>query len=375
MITSDRKLMSGFLFLLTVIGSAGALAHHGVNGQFDVSKNVELSGQVTGVRLVNPHAYVYVDVINGEGVVEAWSCEMSGASLLRRNGWSEEMFATGSAIKITGNPSRNGEFSCAVGSIVFPDGQVVGTEDILNTPIEQPVEVETEFVDGIPNLSGNWIALFQQQNRGGAERAAPDSDGRPPRGVGERPPQEDGERPPQQGGGRGPQVAQSEAGIAAGLDFNPQENPRLNCQTTNIFLDWIFNEQVNQIVQSENSIIMNYGFMEMISRTIHLDMESHPDDLVPSIVGHSIGKWEGDTLVVDTIGFAEGYLSATGRAVKHSEEMHVVERFSLSEDGNRLDRTYIVNDPLYLTAPYEGSDFVVRTSFPFQEYDCVDLTQ
>ncbi len=49
---------------------------------------------------------------------------------------------------------------------------------------------------------------------------------------------------------------------------------------------------------------MTYGFMNIV-RTIHLDMDSHPENITPSLAGHSIGKWEGDTLVVDTIGFEE----------------------------------------------------------------------
>lgn len=371
-------------FVLFVIAvtccSVNTLAHHGVNGQFDVSQEIVLSGVVTDIRFVNPHAYVYLDVTNSQGEVENWSCEMSGASLLRRNGWTAEKFVAGTAIRISGYPARSADFSCGVDEIVLDDSQTVGTDDLLSAPIAEASEFELTLADGTPNFNGNWIA--QRQASGQAQRPARAEGERPVRGEGERPQRVDGERPAQAGdrprqagGGRGPQFVQTEAGIAASAGFDRMDNPRFHCQTTNIFIDWTFNEQVNNIVQTDNAVILNYGFMEMMTRTIHLDLEEHPAALTPSRTGHSIGYWQGDTLVVDTVGFAEGYLSATFNGVKHSEAMHVIERFWLSDDGKTLTREYVVNDPLYLAQPYQGSDSVVRTSFPFEEYGCEDLTQ
>lgn len=362
---TNRTLAYVILLLTAAGGCANAFAHHGVNPHFDVSKDITISGVVTDIRLVNPHSYIYLDVTNGEDVVEAWGCEMGGASLLRRNGWTEEGFAPGAAVTITGHPSRTDEFVCVMNTVDLADGRVVRTEDLIRETISRPDEVVASLPDGTPNLGGNWISqveIREAPGRGG-DRPAP--------ADGARPNQAGNERPAQRGGGQ--QISQTEAGIAASAGFDRLDNPRFHCQTTNIFVDWTFNQQVNTILQTADSITLNYGFMEMLTRTIHLNMDSHPNNLGLSQTGHSIGTWEGDTLVVDTIGFAEGYLNGNG--AKHSEAMHVVERFSLSEDGNRLDRTYLVSDPLYLAAPYEGSDFVVRTDFPFQEYDCEDLTQ
>lgn len=384
-----RNLTRNILVLLAMPISTSLYAHHGVNPHFDVSQDLTISGVVTDVQLVNPHSYIHLDVINNEGVVEAWGCEMGGASLLRRNGWTEEGFAPGTAVVIAGHPSRTKEFECVMNTIDLADGRVVRTEDLIREQISQPDEVVTRLPDGTPNLDGNWISQVEIREEGARGQAqgggAPQGGAgvaageRPPQG-GDRPGQGAGAQRPNQAGNQGPaqrgggqQIAQSEAGIAASAGFSREDNPRYNCETTNIFVDWTFNQQVNTIVQTEDTITLQYGFMEMLTRPIHMNMDSHPTNLVPSQTGHSIGKWEGDTLVVDTIGFTEGYLNGNG--AKYSEEMHAVERFTLSEDGKTLNRSYLINDPLYLTAPFEGSDFVVRTDFPFQEYNCEDLTQ
>ena len=166
---------------------------------------------------------------------------------------------------------------------------------------------------------------------------------------------------------------QSEAGIAASAGHEREDNPRFHCEATNIFRDWTFDQHMNRIEQKEDAIILTYGFMDIV-RTIHLEMDSHPDDIVASRGGHSIGKWDGDTLVVDTVGFSEGYLDGRD-GVKHSDQLHVVERFSLSEDGNSLIRTYSGEDPLYLTATFEGQDEIDISEAEYDPYNCEDLTE
>ena len=60
------------------------LAHHGVGGQFDLSEEFDISGIVTDIAWVNPHAYVYFDVTTDSGEVENWRCELRSAAILER---------------------------------------------------------------------------------------------------------------------------------------------------------------------------------------------------------------------------------------------------------------------------------------------------
>ncbi|HET7134153.1 MAG TPA: DUF6152 family protein, partial [Gammaproteobacteria bacterium] len=71
--------------------AAPAAAHHGI-GTFDTTREITISGALTGVDFVNPHAYVYLDVTGTDGKAAAWRCEMRSATTLRRSGWTPEMF-------------------------------------------------------------------------------------------------------------------------------------------------------------------------------------------------------------------------------------------------------------------------------------------
>jgi hypothetical protein len=69
-----------------VLGTAAgpALSYHGVGGQFDLSEEFNLSGIVTDIAWVSPHAYVYFDVTTESGEVESWRCELRSAAILER---------------------------------------------------------------------------------------------------------------------------------------------------------------------------------------------------------------------------------------------------------------------------------------------------
>lgn len=83
-------------------------------------------------------------------------------------------------------------------------------------------------------------------------------------------------------------------------------------------------------------------------RVIHLDLKEHPKDLVATYYGHSIGRWEGDTLVVDTIGFNERMWIDRGQA-PHTEKLHLIEKFTRT-DMNSMTYELTVDDPGAYTA-------------------------
>ena len=84
-------------------------------------------------------------------------------------------------------------------------------------------------------------------------------------------------------------------------------------------------------------------------RVVHLNAE-HPARLEPSLLGYSIGRWEGDALVVDTVGFTA---QAEGLAFDFpsSGSKRVRERFALTPGGRQLDYEVTLEDPEYFTAP------------------------
>ena len=71
-----------------------AAAHHGF-GTFVMDEDVEITGTVTGLDFVNPHAWLYMDVTLEDGTVAAYRCEMRSANTLRRSGWTPALFPEG----------------------------------------------------------------------------------------------------------------------------------------------------------------------------------------------------------------------------------------------------------------------------------------
>ena len=161
------------------------------------------------------------------------------------------------------------------------------------------------------------------------------------------------------------QLPLTPAGTAAiaGLDLSTADNPRLDCRPTNILFDWTFETDINRITQTPTEIKMLYGSMGL-ERTIHLDQREHPASIAPSVAGHSIGRWENDVLVVDTVGFAPGLLSADGR-LPHSGGLHVVERFAFDPAKLALKRDYVAEDPTFFTGQFKGSDTVYISDLPY----------
>lgn len=346
------KLFVAMLFTLVV---STANAHHGSNGQFNHDIKIEVSGVTTGVRFANPHAYFYFNVDGDDGQVQEWRCELRGGSLLRRTGWTEDMFAEGTQVTVVGSQARREEFGCYTDSITFADGRTVARSDVIESQVQEALTA-AELAPGTPSIHGRWVAPNRRAEPVAiaieTAAAALPSNIQIPEGRNSFVP--------------------TEAGKFA--NFDREMNPRFHCQPTNLFLDWWFDQNVNMIEQTDDKIVMTYGFMDIV-RTIHLDMDAHPENITPSRTGHSIGKWEGDTLVVDTVGFEEGWLEATREGIRHSDQMHTVERFDLSEDGEWLVMTYTITDPINLAQPYTAQLIQGKTDAPHIEFDCDDLTE
>ncbi len=382
-----KKPITAALVSIAVAGAAHA--HHGI-ANFDLNTDIELVGVVTEVDFMNPHSWLYLEVTADDGTVTPWRCELRGATVLRRSGWSEDMFPAGLEIRITGSPDRRDPTTCYLGTAFFPDGRSVDRYGQLTEPVREiPADRPLRLANGDPNIAGDWAAEQQVMSdpRGQSGTLVPVS-------VAEQ--LEPGELPPGVPafpGARGTDLSfaddpvdafwnrrpsalpLTEAGAAAIADFDGSstDNPRLRCEPTNVIFDWTFEMDVNRIDQTETEIRMRYGSMG-IERVIDLAAAEHPADIEPGVAGHSIGRWEDDVLIVDTVGFAPGILSADGR-VPHSDELHIVERFSLDTEAMALTREYVAVDPLYLAGEYAGSDTVLVSDLPYTgTTECEDRT-
>ena len=104
-------------------------------------------------------------------------------------------------------------------------------------------------------------------------------------------------------------------------------------------------------------------------RIIYMDGRSHPANLEPTNYGHSIGHFEGDTLVVDTIGYNEKFWIDT-RGTPHTEKLHFVERFT-RKDFNTMEYVATIDDPGAYTAPWtSGYTLGFTRGAELFEYQC-----
>lgn len=362
MIASKRILTPAVAAL--VAGSAQA--HHGF-GSFDSSADLfTLEGVVTGVEFINPHSWVYLTVTDEDGDSQNWRCEIRAATVLIRSGWSPDMFVNGESISITGLPDRNDPRSCYLSNITFADGRSFNRYAQIEAG---PAPAELRFdegrrplrlANGELNISGDWAPiqmLLTDPRVGGVPREEQSGPARGPGGP---------------GGPRPEPVALTAAGQAV-LDAtdlrSPEGNPRFRCETTSIIFDWPWDGSVNRIVQQGDTISLQYG-QHGFTRTIRMNLDAHPAGVESSRAGHSIGHWEDDVLVVDTIGFEPGLL--TGQLL-HSDQLHVVERFSLDPETIALTREYTADDPLHFAGPHTGSDTLYAADSPFEVHPCREL--
>jgi len=355
--------------------AAPAMAHHGF-GLFQLDIKKEWTGTLTKMNLINPHSYMELDVAQTDGSTLHMRCEMRAATLIKRSGWSVDMFKVGSTVHIEGNPHRDDPSACYIENFSIDGGPQMNRNDQISTGA--PVDTSkrpARLADGQINLSGDWAVeqlVLTVPPSGGNGSMIPKSMSPDFRDGKITLEQVQASQPPRA------KVAYTEKGDAAAKAFNgrsPVDNPWFACKPTSFIRDWTADWPINQFVQTttpqgEKVINITYGLYNF-KRQIHIGMTEHPANLEPSYAGHSIGNWEGDTLVVDTIGFAEGVLSPPTRS---SNQMHIVERFSLDTAKMALKREYSVTDPVYLAAPYASYDVMYLSDVPFEAQTCKEMT-
>jgi hypothetical protein len=121
-----------------------------------------------------------------------------------------------------------------------------------------------------------------------------------------------------------------------------------------------------QILQTPERLYLFFG--HDVVRIVHLGTE-HPAEYEPSVNGHSVGYWEGETLVVDTIGF-DGTSEGDRFGTPSSEQMHVVERMNLRHGSQILEVHFWVDDPLVYTQPWTSVVTYPRAERLGREYVC-----
>ncbi len=108
----------------------------------------------------------------------------------------------------------------------------------------------------------------------------------------------------------------------------------LRCEPWGLARQLFAPHQIEIRQRGNDRIELRYGEWDA-RRTIYLDGRKRPDNQAPSLLGHSLGRWDGDTLVVETSGIAAN-IASWSALIEHSDQLRVVERYTRSQDGKTL---------------------------------------
>ncbi len=125
-----KHLLLGSIVGTTLMLATASHAHHSAAVLYHLDQQVTIEGTVTRFTLGNPHARIFMTVKAVDGSAAEWMAEGGSRTVLLRNGWTGEEVKPGDAIKIIGNPSRDGTNVIHWQRLVLPDGKELWGEDI-----------------------------------------------------------------------------------------------------------------------------------------------------------------------------------------------------------------------------------------------------
>jgi hypothetical protein len=346
------------VFSLLAVGAALLLtagplrAHHVIEAKFDPAKPVTFTGRVTKVDWLNPHVHIFMDVQSGNTVTN-WAIELESQVDLHRSGWRRETVKGGDLITVSGMAARDGSMQAWGSSVLTETGNRLFTVATRRAPTVNDAPAPTpRMADGKPRLGplpgqrGYWgFASSPLLMQNGANVQA-DSNG----------------------------LLRNIADVDKVAPFQRWARDLFELRQRNFLKDdpmWLFckpqggprqfqDDHGIQFVEDydQNRILLLLGGGNRNWRYIYLDGRpqlgpADGDPEKPVYFGRAVGRWEGDTLVVDTKKFNEEFWMSKG-GVPHTYLLHLVERIS-RPDFNTLRYEVTIDDPGAYTAQWTAS--------------------
>ena len=287
----------------TLLGAADAYAHHSFAPHFDANKPASISGTVTEFEARNPHSYLHISAVDENGRTREYVCESHGVTQLSRNGLTPTLLKAGTRVRVKGSLSRHSPYMCFFDSVEFADGR---TMSVNGTAGPRPATLAKRT-----DIFGTWL-LAPARNRSTS----------------------------------GPQPMiqfLTPAGEKAVAAYDPfKDDPTFRCDPVAVRRVWGAPGTPLEIVRDGGNVVLHHEWMD-VRRVVHLNVKDHPKGGPRSSLGHSIGRFDGDTLVIETGSYSAGvlnqYVEQAGQPTKgllHSAALTSVERLHLDAARQRL---------------------------------------
>jgi len=322
-------------FAAALLAATGALAHHSP-AAYDMATQVTIEGTVANFEWANPHAYVSLRETAAAGEERVWLIELFSPSSMKQYGWTATTLAVGDRIKVVANPGRNRARNVAFLQTIERSGAVlIDARAVLGGASRPPPPGAATTSFSAQSLAGVWSTL-----------AGP-ALGQLLGGVANLP--------------------LTPKGAAAVAEFKDTANPGRDCVPFAAPVYMIL--PVFRSIEIRSDAVVIDGEEGGVARTIHMNRATH-EGATASVLGDSVGRWDGAALVVDSTHFAEHRLG-NGGGLPSSPAKHLVERFELAPGGAALTYTFTLEDPEYLTTAVQGtSTWAYRPDVKFQPLEC-----
>jgi hypothetical protein len=295
---------------LGTLAAGVAFAHHSPSA-FDTRSEVIVEGTLAKVDWTNPHIYLTLETVDANGRRALQQVESVSIPSAQSTGLTREVLTLGSKVVVRASPNRRGlGFTVLGADITMSDGSTypLGTAGRSSQPPTATVPAA--------GLAGNW-APKQTPQLAPTVMGWPVTDkGRAALGA----------------------VLSGHKSLAADCSLVP---PPMLTQRPQLRTLEVGDDRVVMTVDADGA---------PATRIIHLDLAEHPASVVPSLLGHSIGKWEGVTLVIDTVAFTPHELGV-GFGIPAGAGKHLIERLTLADDRLQLRYELTIEDPEYLAMP------------------------